>query len=42
MARYAAVVDLPSDGPELVTIRLRIRRSKSVSRMELRSVPMAS
>ena len=35
-------MDLPSDGAELVTIRLRIRRSKSVSRMELRSVRMAS
>src|ERR1017187_8488384 len=41
-ARCTAVVDFPSDGAELVIIRERMRRSKSVRRMELRRVRMAS
>ena len=42
IARLAAVVGLAFSGAELVTSSDRIRRSKSVSRMELRSVRIAS
>ena len=41
-ARCAATVDFPSEGEALVSSTLRRRRSKSVSRIELRSVRMAS